>query len=165
MNMDGNGCIMAQTYTIRKATILDVKHIYTLLRDYAEQGVLLGRSLSDLYDQIRDFSVAVDEASGRMLGICGLHICWEGFAEIRSLAVTAECKKQGIGRALVEACQDEAIRLGSTRLFVLTYVPEFFKKLGFDTVDKAILPHKVWRDCINCVKFPDCDEESLIKTL
>ncbi len=156
---------MAQTYTIRKATIMDVRHIYTLLRDYADRGVLLGRSLSDLYDQIRDFSVAVDGASGRMLGICGLHICWEEFAEIRSLAVTAEAKGRGIGRALVEACQVEAVALGITRLFVLTYVPEFFKKLGFDPVDKAILPHKVWRDCITCVKFPDCDEESLIKAL
>jgi len=156
---------MAQTYTIRKATIADVKDIYTLLRGYAEQGVLLGRSLSDLYDQIRDFYVAVDEAGGRMLGICGLHICWEGFAEIRSLAVTAEAKGLGIGRALVEACQNEAIELGSTHLFVLTYVPDFFKTLAFEPVDKAVLPHKVWRDCINCVKFPDCDEESLIKVL
>jgi amino-acid N-acetyltransferase len=156
---------MAQTYMIRKATITDVKQIYALLRDYAEQGVLLGRSLSDLYDQLRDFFVAVDQQDGRLLGICGLHICWEGFAEIRSLAVVPDLKSQGMGRALVEACQAEAVELGITRLFVLTYVPEFFKKLSFDPVDKAILPHKVWRDCINCVKFPDCDEESLIKAL
>lgn len=165
MNTDGNGCIMAQTYTIRKATIMDVKHIYTLLRDYAEQGVLLGRSLSDLYDQIRDFFVAVDQQDDRVLGICGLHICWEDFAEIRSLAVVPDVKSQGIGRALVEACQAEAVALGITRLFVLTYVPEFFKKLSFDSVDKAILPHKVWRDCVNCIKFPDCDEEALLKAL
>lgn len=158
--------MMAQTdYTIRKATIADVRDIYSLLRGYAEQGVLLGRSLSDLYDQLRDFFVAVDDESGSVLGICGLHICWEGFAEIRSLAVAADVKLRGIGRALVEACQAEAAGLGITRLFVLTYVPDFFIKLGFDPVDKAILPHKVWRDCIHCVKFPDCDEEALIKAL
>jgi amino-acid N-acetyltransferase len=156
---------MAQAYTIRKATITDVKQIYDLLRGYAEQGVLLGRSLSDLYDQIRDFFVAVDESDGRVLGICGLHICWEDFAEIRSLAVAADGKSQGIARTLVEACQTEAVELGITRLFVLTYVPDFFKKLSFDPVDKAILPHKVWRDCVNCIKFPDCDEEALLKTL
>jgi amino-acid N-acetyltransferase len=156
---------MAQAYTIRKATITDVKQIYDLLRGYADQGVLLGRSLSDLYDQIRDFFVAVDESDGRVLGICGLHICWEDFAEIRSLAVAADGKSQGIARTLVEACQTEAVELGITRLFVLTYVPEFFKKLSFDPVDKAILPHKVWRDCVNCIKFPDCDEEALLKGL
>jgi amino-acid N-acetyltransferase len=150
---------------IRKATIADVKQIYTLLRGYAEQGVLLARSLSDLYDQLRDFSVAVDEQGGRVIGMCGLHICWDDFAEIRSLAVAADSKSLGIGRALVEACQKEAVELGITRLFVLTYVPEFFEKLAFDPVDKAILPHKVWRDCVTCVKFPDCDEEALLKAL
>jgi len=156
---------MAQAYTIRKATITDVKQIYDLLRGYAEQGVLLGRSLSDIYDQLRDFFVAVDGQDGRILGICGLHICWEDFAEIRSLAVAADGKAQGVGRALVEVCQNEAIELGITRLFVLTYVPDFFKKIYFEPVDKAILPHKVWRDCVNCIKFPDCDEEALLKVL
>jgi amino-acid N-acetyltransferase len=150
---------------IRKATIADVKQIYTLLRGYAEQGVLLARSLSDLYDQLRDFSVAVDEQGGRVIGMCGLHICWDDFAEIRSLAVAADSKSLGIGRALVEACQKEAVELGITRLFVLTYVPDFFQKLSFHPVDKAILPHKVWRDCVTCVKFPDCDEEALLKAL
>jgi amino-acid N-acetyltransferase len=156
---------MAQTYTIRKATVADVKQIYDLLRGYAEQGVLLGRSLSDIYDQIRDFFIAVDEASGRVLGMCGLHICWEDLAEIRSLAVADDAKAHRIGLALVEACQAEAVEFGITRLFVLTYAPDFFKKLSFEPVDKAVLPHKVWRDCVNCVKFPDCDEEALLKVL
>ena len=156
---------MAQTYTIRKAAIGDVKQIYDVLRGYADQGVLLGRSLSDLYDQLRDFFVAVEGSDGQVLGICGLHICWEGFAEIRSLAVCADAKSRGIGCCLVKACQDEAVELGITRLFVLTYVPDFFKKLSFEPVDKAVLPHKVWRDCVNCIKFPDCDEEALLKIL
>lgn len=156
---------MAQTYTIRKATIKDVKQIYDLLRGYAEQGVLLGRSLSDLYDQLRDFFVAVDAAQGRVIGMCGLHFCWDDLAEIRSLAVSSDVKARGIGRALVEACQAEAVEFGIARLFVLTYVPGFFKKLSFEPVDKAVLPHKVWSDCVNCVKFPDCDEESLLKVL
>lgn len=156
---------MDQTYIIRKAAIGDVKQIYDVLRTYADQGVLLARSLSDLYDQLRDFFVAVDGTDHHVLGICGLHICWEGFAEIRSLAVRSDAGSRGIGRALVEACQDEAAELGITRLFVLTYVPDFFTKLSFNPVDKAVLPHKVWRDCVTCVKFPDCDEEALLKVL
>ena len=156
---------MTQAYMIRKATVRDVKQVYELLRGYADQGVLLGRSLSDLYDQVRDFFIAVDERDGRVLGMCGLHICWDDLAEIRSLAVATDVKAQGIGRALVEACQAEAVEFDIARLFVLTYVPEFFKKLSFEPVDKAVLPHKVWRDCVNCIKFPDCDEEALLKAL
>ncbi len=29
-------------------------------------------------------------------------------------------------------------------------------------VDKNELPHKVWSDCIQCPKFPDCNEEAMI---
>jgi amino-acid N-acetyltransferase len=50
-------------------------------------------------------------------------------------------------------------------VFVLTYQSRFFRKLGFTDVDKKELPHKIWTDCLNCVKFPDCDESALIFTV
>ena len=56
----------------------------------------------------------------------------------------------------------EADSYGITRIFTLTYQPSFFRKLGFKDIDKSELPHKVWSDCINCSKFPDCNEEALI---
>jgi amino-acid N-acetyltransferase len=97
-----------------------------------------------------------------MLGICALHVCWENLAEIRSLAVTEEAQRQGIGRQLVEACLAEAGYLGINRVFTLTYQPVFFERLGFRPIDKSELPHKVWSDCIQCSKFPDCNEEALV---
>lgn len=148
-------------HMIRKASISDVRTIHALLSEYARAGVLLGRSLSDLYDQLRDFFVWDDPESGQIAGICGLHICWEDIAEIRSLAVRGQFQKCGIGHALVEACIAEARQLEIRRLFVLTYVPDFFRNLGFTDVQKSTLPHKVWADCIKCVKFPDCDEDAL----
>ncbi|MCX8043767.1 MAG: N-acetyltransferase [Desulfobacterota bacterium] len=150
---------------IRKATIADVKEIHALLSRYAQKGLLLGRSMSDLYEQLRDFVVATDETGSTLLGVCGLHICWEDIAEIRSLAVLEEYMNQGIGAQLVTVCLKEAADLGLARVFVLTYVPDFFKKLGFTPVDKSVLPHKVWGDCVKCVKFPYCDEEALLLTL
>ena len=146
---------------IRKAKVSDIKAIHSLLLNYSETGVLLGRSLSDLYDQIRDFYVSVDE-NNILEGICGLHVCWGDLGEIRSLAVKDEYKGQDIGLELVKACMREAEDFGLNKLFVLTYVPDFFKKLGFENVDKKVLPHKVWADCMNCVKFPDCDEEAMM---
>jgi len=150
---------------IRKAKVTDVKEIHSLLLNYSEKGLLLGRSLSDLYDQIRDFYVFIDEKKNTMAGICGLHICWDKIAEIRSLAIKDEYKGQGMGIDLVESCMNEAQEFSIEQLFVLTYVPVFFEKLGFKHVDKKVLPHKVWADCMNCIKFPDCDEEAMIINL
>lgn len=147
---------------LRKATIGDVKEIHGILSLYAQKGILLGRSMSDLYDQIRDFIVSFDQADKSVIGTCSLHICWEDIAEIRSLAVKEGNIKKGIGKELVNACINEAKLLGIKKVFVLTYVPDFFKKLGFQSVDKSVLPHKVWGDCIKCVKFPDCDEEAML---
>jgi len=150
---------------IRKAKINDIKGIHSILSLHSQQGTLLGRSLSDLYDQIRDLFVYVDPEDGSVAGTCALHICWDDIAEVRSLVVKEGYSGRGIGRELVNACIEESVELGIRRLFVLTYIPEFFKKLGFRAVDKSVLPHKVWADCINCIKFPDCDEEAMILEL
>ncbi len=139
----------------------DVRQIHILLQGYADQKLLLGRSISSLYDHLRDF-VVFDENGGTISGVCSLHICWDNLAEIRSLAVTENGQGSGIGRKLVQTCMQEAVDYGITRIFTLTYQPEFFKKLGFEDIDKRELPHKIWSDCIHCSMFPDCDEEALM---
>lgn len=83
-------------------------------------------------------------------------------AEIRTLAVKKEHQSGGIGRELVEACISEAADLHLKTLFTLTYVPDFFKKMGFHEIDKTTLPNKIWADCIHCQYFPDCRETALI---
>jgi amino-acid N-acetyltransferase len=147
---------------IRNARINDIKAIYNLLNHFAEEGQLLGRSLSSLYDHLRDFQVYEDKNSKEILGVCALHICWENLAEIRSLAVNNKTQARGIGTALVTSCIGEADLFGITEIFTLTYQPSFFARLGFHLIDKKELPHKVWSDCLNCPKFPDCNEEAMI---
>jgi amino-acid N-acetyltransferase len=150
---------------IRKARIGDIKKIHKLLSAYTTEGTVLPRSLSELYDQLRDFFVCLDPADGSITGTCAMHICWERIAEIRSLAVVDDRQRAGIGSALVNACIREARQLEVDQIFVLTYAVKFFRKFGFKKVDKSVLPHKVWSDCMKCVKFPDCDEEALILQL
>lgn len=149
---------------LRKAQIKDVKEIQKLLTVYASKGDMLSRSLSELYEALRDFYVEVGD-DGRLLGTAALHIVWEDLAEVRSVAVAEDAGRKGIGSTLVTACIDEARQLGLKRIFCLTYKPEFFGKLGFVLVDKSTLPHKVWGDCIKCPKFPDCDENAMILDL
>jgi amino-acid N-acetyltransferase len=148
---------------IRRATLKDVKEIQRLIKLYSGRGDILPRSLSELYDHLRDFFVFI--RNRKLAGICALHICWEDLAEIRSLAVQEDARLRGIGVKLVKACLDEAKTLGAKRVFALSYQPEFFEKLGFKRVDKAVLPHKIWSDCLQCVRFPDCDEIALVKEL
>ena len=152
---------------IRRARIGDVKKIYAILQHFSAKELLLGRSLSSLYDQLRDFLVYEDLQHGekRIVGVCALHVCWEDLAEIRSLAVIEEEHGKGVGLALVKACLEDMVDLGLGRVFTLTYQPGFFDKLGFRKVDKSELPHKVWSDCIQCPKFPDCNEEAMIREI
>jgi amino-acid N-acetyltransferase len=148
---------------IRKAQIGDVKEIQKLLITFASRGDMLSRSLSEIYESLRDFYVFEEDKI--ILGVAALHIVWDDLAEVRSVAVTEESGRKGIGSQLVQACITEARQIGLKRIFCLTYKPDFFGKHGFHLVDKSELPHKVWGDCIKCVKFPDCDENAMILDL
>ena len=148
---------------IRKAQINDVKDIQKLLTHFAGKGDMLSRSLSELYESIRDFYVAKE--GDNLLGTAALHIVWDDLAEVRSVAVAEDAGRRGTGSQLVQACIAEAREIGLKRIFCLTYKPDFFAKHGFRLVDKSELPHKVWGDCIKCVKFPDCDENAMILDL
>jgi amino-acid N-acetyltransferase len=142
---------------------MDVKAIQSLVNTYADSGQMLPRTLNELYEHLRDFHVCED--NGSLVGVCALHVSWDRLAEVRSLAVRQDRIKRGIGTELVRQCLAEAAELRVDRVFVLTYQAGFFRKLGFTDVDKKELPHKIWTDCLNCVKFPDCDESALIFTV
>jgi amino-acid N-acetyltransferase len=146
---------------IRKARMADVKVIQALIGEYARKGDMLPRSLSSIYENLRDYFV-FENPDGAVIGSAAIHIMWEDLAEVRSLAVREGNMRRGIGTKLVEACISEAIVLGITRVFALTYRPDFFRQLGFREVDKSELPHKIWSDCLKCAKFPDCDEVALV---
>jgi amino-acid N-acetyltransferase len=141
---------------IRKACVADVPRIKKLIEDHMKEGFMLPRPLSELYENLRDFFVI--EIDDEVHGCVGLHIAWGNLAEIISLVVDHHGRKKGCGKALIDACLDEAKQLRIRRVFALTKIPDFFIRFGFDILDKAELPHKVWAGCIKCPKFPNCDE-------
>ena len=148
---------------IRRATLADVKSIHRLIAEQAQSGHILARAMSELYSQVKDFIVSEDDGSGEIVGCGALQIVWEDLAEIRSLAVQTEYQGQGVGTALIEALLEESGQMGVSKVFVLTYRPELFQRLGFALMDKSLLPHKIWADCIRCTKFPECDEIALVR--
>lgn len=147
-------------YKIEKARISDAIQLHRLVNYFADKGEMLPRPLSEIYENIRDYFVI--RQGERVIACAALHINWVDLAEIKSLAVTEEHQRQGIGDQLVTACLKEAGELGISTIFCLTYAPKFFEKCGFTQVDKTELPHKVWGECYRCPKFPNCDELALI---
>ena len=148
---------------IRKAILQDARQIHRLLLNYAKDGLVLSRSLMEIFEAIRDFYVFVE--GDRVVGAAALNICWEDLAEVRSLVVDESFAGRGIGKHLVEACLSEARTLGIGRVFALTYQQVFFEKLGFSVIEKSELPQKIWGDCIKCAKFPECDDIALSLSL
>ncbi|MBF0317687.1 MAG: N-acetyltransferase [Nitrospirae bacterium] len=164
---------------IRKATVADATALHKLINDFASIQLMLPRSLHTIYGNIREYFVCceddnspepfleipVETITKTLVGVCALHILWEDLAEVKSLAVHPSSQRRGLGGQLLDSCLKEAISLGVGRVFALTYVPEFFIKHGFEKIDKSLLPHKTWGDCINCPKFPSCDEQAVIITI
>lgn len=148
---------------LRKATIEDIEKIYKLINEFASKNVMLPRSLSELYENIRDFFVFIQH--DKVVGCAALHIFWKDLAEIKSIAVLESHQHRGIGKKLVTACKREASKLHIAKIFALTYVPDFFEKCGFIRVEKESLPHKIWSECVKCHKFPDCGEIPVIYEL
>jgi len=158
-----NSLAGADELIIRKAHMRDIHAILKLINGYAANGIMLPRTEFEMSENIRDFTVAY---SNLQLVACGaLHYYTPTSGEVRSLAVDPNLKTQGLGRLIVEALEIEALDNDLHAIFAFTYVPAFFRKLGFKEIERGELPLKVWKDCLRCPKFQCCDEVAVLKAL
>ena len=148
---------------IRRADVRDVPAIGRIINDCAECGQMLHRSMSFLYENVRDFFVAAER--GQVVGVSGLSVVWANLAELYALAVTPTGRGRGLGRQLVAACVDEARHLRIRRVMALTYEEAFFSRCGFAVIDRRQLPLKVWSQCVQCAKNQACDEIAMMLEL
>lgn len=145
----------------KQLTFSEVEQVHKLLNDYAKEGLMLSRSRNSIYENINDYIIAVKE--DEVIGVGALHMVWDRLAEIRSLAIKAEYRKQNIGREIVDCLEAKGIKLGVETFFSLTYQPGFFEKCNYERVPNDILPQKVWKECVHCPKYPYCDEIGMLK--
>jgi amino-acid N-acetyltransferase len=138
-------------FTVRPARSTDVRGIQTMLEPYVQRRILLGKDLVVLYEAVQQFVVAEDH-DGNLIGCGALHVMWEDLGEIRTLIVVDEWLHRGVGRAIVEALEDAARRLGLTRLFCLTFEVDFFRRRGFDEIGEQIVGPDVYSQL---VRSPD----------
>jgi len=148
---------------VHRATLADVEEMHELINRFSQQGLMLPRSRNQFYQDIRDFFVA--EKGGQFAGCGALHVTWADLGEIRSLAVVERFQGNGVGHRIVDMLLEDARSLHLPRVFALTYQKAFFESIGFVEINKDDLPHKVWGECINCPKFPNCDETAVVLDL
>ena len=148
---------------IRKAKYNDAAPIQNLICIFSETGKVLFRSLDEIRESISSFWVY--EKNDQVVGVCSLKMGWGRLVELRSLGVDPRYSGQGIGTKMIEASLKEAMSTDCDELFVLTYAVSMFKRLGFSTIDKEKLPHKVWNDCNACLHQENCDETAMVLSL
>jgi amino-acid N-acetyltransferase len=145
----------------RKAVLPDASAIHGLIFEYARHGTLLPRSLTEIYENIRDFTVV--ENRGRVIGCGAMHIYGMHMAEARSIAVWPLYRGRGAGRILMKALLEEARQHHIACICLFTRIPRFFGHLGFTKVKKERLPDKLYKDCRNCRNRGACDEVAMIR--
>jgi amino-acid N-acetyltransferase len=154
---------MSHSHQVLSATEQDIPAIQKLLLHYAGMGELLPRSRQDIVNNLTHFRVIKENQS---IIACGsLEHFTDELAEVRSLMVDQNQKGAGLGRIIVQDIIETSKLRNIGRLMALTYVPDFFHKLGFRTVNKEIFPEKVWGICVNCYKFDNCDEIAVLLEL
>jgi amino-acid N-acetyltransferase len=149
--------------TVRKAVMHDIRPILELINGYAAKGIMLPRTEFEMSESIRDFTVVT--RGGELLGCGALHFYSPTIGELRSLAVHEHAKAHGVGRRVVEALVEEAKQYELDAVFAFTYVVEFFNRVGFQVVERGVLPLKAWKDCLRCPKFQACDEVAVLRVL
>jgi amino-acid N-acetyltransferase len=148
---------------IRPAQPNDVDNIVRIISHYAAQGLMLPRSHSALTEALSNYLVA--DHDGSLVGCGGLEQYSSSTAEIFGLATSPENSIRGTGSAIVQALIEKARAEKISHVFALTLAPAFFQKMGFRTVQHTDLPMKVWKDCIACPKYGNCDEIAMVLDL
>ena len=145
----------------RKAILSDARQIHELIAAYSGDGTVLPRTLAEISENVRDFTVLED--SQQIVGCGALHLYGLHLAEIRSIVVAPGQQGRGGGSRLVRALLAEAKkhRVGCVCLF--TRKPEFFARLGFHMAQRESLPDKIYKDCCACPRLHGCDEFAMVR--
>jgi len=117
---------------IRPARTQDIPGIRALIDTCTLGGRLLNKETVMLYEDVQEFTVAVD--GNEVVGCGALHVLWEDLAEVRTVAVVDNLKGQGVGHQILEAIINRARTVGVSRVFCLTFETAFFARHGFEEI-------------------------------
>jgi amino-acid N-acetyltransferase len=139
------------TVTVRRARTSDVPAIQSLVEPLVQRRILLGKDAVVFYEAVQEFRVAED-ADGRLVGCGALHVFWADLGEVRTLAVHDDWRGAGVGHVLVERLEADALALGLSRLFCLTFEVPFFERQGYTASPLSLVDPDVYAEL---VRSPD----------
>ena len=132
---------------VRRARTADVRAIRALVDANSRSGRLLDKPTVALFEDVQEFWVA-SSADGEIIGCGALHVMWEDLAEIRTVAVAEGYQGRGVGNQIVLALLDTARELGVSRVFVLTFAVEFFRRHGFTEIAGQAATSEVYAELL-----------------
>jgi amino-acid N-acetyltransferase len=152
---------------IRPAVVADAPALHALIAAHLEEGHLLPRALDELAVHAPRFVVALDTSSSgdRVVGCAELAPLSPAVAEVRSLVVSREARRHGLGVRMVEDLAARAGREGYARLCAFAHDPAFFVRRGFSIVPHTWLPEKIAHDCFSCPLFRNCGQYAIVLEL
>ena len=155
---------MAPGVVVRRARESEAEAIARLNNLFAEKGLMLRRTPEMVSLSIDDYVVGTD-ARGNLLACGALKEYSPSVAEVAAIAVAPEASGNGLGRAVVRAVEDLALKRGIFDVFALTLQPDFFEAVGYERVDRARYPEKIRRDCLGCARRFACTEICFARNL
>ena len=162
-------------YQVRNALLSDVDAIYNLIFKYAQESLLLKRTINNIQSNIDLFFVVtclndkknLENTNGLdkelIVGCISLFDYSNHLYEIRSLVVDEVYHKKGLGTLLIKTIEKKAIQLNAHKIFTLTHHATLFENLAYQKVNKQTLPDKIWKDCQYCQNKSNCKEIALVK--
>jgi amino-acid N-acetyltransferase len=138
-------------FEVRTARTPDIPAIQALVEPLVQRRILLGKDRVVLYGAVQEFRVAEAE-DGTLIGCGALHVMWEDLGEVRTLAVADTWRGSGVGHAILDRLERDALSLGLSRLFCLTFETDFFSRHGFEEIGEGIVAADVYAEL---VRSPD----------
>jgi amino-acid N-acetyltransferase len=145
---------------LRAAVAADAPALHALIASHLEEGRLLPRTLDELVIHASRFVVAV--TGDQIVGCAELAPLSPEVAEVRSLVVSRDARRLGVGVRMVEELAIRARREGFARLCAFAHEPAFFVRRGFSIVPHTWVPEKIALDCHSCPLFRNCGQYAII---
>ena len=151
------------TLTMKRAGEKQASALHALIAANLEEGHLLPRTLEEVTSHAGRFSIVM--RGRRVVGCAELAPLSTQVAEVRSLAVDARERGNGVGTMLVDDLRQRAHDEGFDKLSAFTHAPGYFSQMGFSIVPHVWIQEKVFTDCAKCQHFRRCGQYAMVTPL